>query len=106
MRLALFALGLAACDDGGTPAYDPYAECMEDAQARCCANADCAGDDVCWFSYICSASPEGGRVCSAPEGDRACHPQCVDGTCEDDLTCTEIEIFPGTDYGQTYDLCL
>jgi hypothetical protein len=102
----LLVLALAACDPTES-GYDPYAECMEDADAECCANADCDGDDVCWFSYICSPTPDGGTACSGWTGDRACHPRCVDGSCANAaLTCTPTEIFPGSDYGETVDLCL
>jgi len=105
MRPALFALALAACDTVET-GDDPYAECMEDPDAECCANADCDGDEICWFSYICSPTPDGSS-CSAWSGDRACHVPCEEGACADTaLTCTPTEIFPGTDAGQTWDLCL
>ncbi len=107
MRAVPFALALAACADGAGSSDDPYAECMEDPEAECCANADCDGGAICWFSYICSPAPDGTTACSQWTGDRACHPRCEDGACDDlQLTCTEVEIFPGSDHGETYALCL
>jgi hypothetical protein len=104
MMTILAVVCLAGCDAADTPS--PLEQCLDDATAECCGAADCDGDQVCDFSYICSAAPRGGTQCSEGTGTRTCLDPCGAGdACESGHECVDLEIFEGSDSGETFRVC-
>jgi hypothetical protein len=99
------SLTLLACggsDDGASP----LEECRADPDADCCAIEDCDAGQACDFSYICSPAPGGGTDCSSGSGARTCLDACGAGdSCESWQECVDLEVFGGSDSGETYRVC-